>query len=328
MSYRILSGFRPTGKIHLGNVFGALQNWKSLQEDNECYFEIADYHALTTGYDKTDSLREDILDIATDWLAFGLNPEKAVIFVQSDVKEHVELFALFSMITPLPWLERNPTLKEQLKDLNIRTVHFGHLGYPVLQAADILVYRSTAVPVGEDQLPHIELTREIARRFNNLYGEVFPEPVALLTKFPRVPGPDGKRMSKSLNNTILLSEEEEGITQKVTQAFTDPQKIRKDDKGHPDNCVVFAYHTICNAEHAQNRRSECIQGVIGCVACKQECAARMTAYLAPYRDKRNELKKDKDFVKDILKKGAQKASKETRKTMEAVKNHMKLWSNN
>jgi tryptophanyl-tRNA synthetase len=328
MSYRILSGFRPTGRIHLGNVFGALQNWKSLQKDNECYFEIADYHALTTGYEKTDTLREDILDIATDWLAFGLNPEKAVIFVQSDVKEHVELFTLFSMITPLPWLERNPTLKEQLKDLNIRTVHFGHLGYPVLQAADILVYRSTAVPVGEDQLPHIELTREIARRFNNLYGEVFPEPIALLTKFPRVPGPDGKRMSKSLNNTILLSEEEEGIKQKVKQAFTDPQKIRKDDKGHPDNCVVFAYHGIFNAEQASERRKECMEGTIGCVACKEECTESMTAYLAPYRDKRNELKKNEDFVRDILKQGAKKASKETSKTMEAVRNHMRLWSNN
>jgi tryptophanyl-tRNA synthetase len=328
MSYRILSGFRPTGRIHLGNVFGALQNWKSLQKDNECYFEIADYHALTTGYEKTDTLREDILDIATDWLAFGLNPEKAVIFVQSDVKEHVELFTLFSMITPLPWLERNPTLKEQLKDLNIRTVHFGHLGYPVLQAADILVYRSTAVPVGEDQLPHIELTREIARRFNNLYGKVFPEPIALLTKFPRVPGPDGKRMSKSLNNTILLSEEEEGIKQKVKQAFTDPQKIRKDDKGHPDNCVVFAYHGIFNAEQASERRKECMEGTIGCVACKEECTESMTAYLAPYRDKRNELKKNEDFVRDILKQGAKKASKETSKTMEAVRNHMRLWSNN
>lgn len=328
MSYRILSGFRPTGRIHLGNVFGALQNWKSLQEENECYFEIADYHALTTGFDKTESLRDDILDMAIDWLAFGLDPEKAVIFIQSDVREHVELFTLFSMITPLPWLERNPTLKEQLKDLNIRTVHFGHLGYPVLQAADILVYRSTAVPVGEDQLPHIELTREIARRFNNLYGEVFPEPIALLTNFPRIPGPDGKRMSKSLNNTIFLSEEEEGIKQKVTQAFTDPVKIRKDDKGHPDNCVVFAYHTIFNAENVPARKKECIEGAIGCVTCKNECAACMSAYLAPYREKRNELKKDEDFVRDILREGAHRASKETNKTMEAVRNHMKLWSNN
>lgn len=328
MSYRILSGFRPTGRIHLGNVFGALQNWKTLQEKNECFFEIADYHALTTGYEKTASLREDIIDIATDWLAFGLDPEKAVIFVQSDVKEHVELFTLFSMITPLPWLERNPTLKEQLKDLNIRTIHYGHLGYPVLQAADILVYRSTAVPVGEDQLPHIELTREIARRFNNLYGEVFPEPTALLTKFPRVPGPDGKRMSKSLNNTILLSEDEEGIQQKVKQAFTDPEKIRKDDKGHPDNCVVFSYHGIFNAENISERKKECEAGTIGCVACKEECAERMSAYLAPYRDRRNELKRNESFVRDMLSEGAKKASRETAKTMEAVRNHMKLWSHN
>ncbi len=328
MSYRILSGFRPTGRIHLGNVFGALQNWRSLQEENECFFEIADYHALTTGYDKTATLQDDILDIAIDWLAFGLDPEKAVIFVQSDVTEHAELFTLFSMITPLPWLERNPTLKEQLKDLNIRTIHFGHLGYPVLQAADILVYRSTAVPVGEDQLPHIELTREIARRFNNLYGEVFPEPAALLTKFPRVPGPDGKRMSKSLQNTILLSEEEEGIKQKINQSYTDPEKIRKDDKGHPDNCVVFAYHGIFNAEIIPERKKECQAGTIGCVACKKECAERMNACLLPYREKRNELKKNEDFVRDILRQGAKRATEETKKTMEAVRNHMKLWSHN
>ena len=313
MSYRILSGFRPTGKIHIGNIFGALQNWKELQEENECFFEIADYHALTTGYDNTENLRNDIMEIAIDWLAFGLDPEKSVIFVQSDVPDHIELFTLFSMITPLPWLERNPTLKEQLKELNIKTIHFGHLGYPVLQAADILIYRSTAVPVGEDQLPHIELTREIARRFNNLYGNVFPEPIALLTKYPRVPGPDGKRMSKSLNNTILLSEEPEEIKKKVKQAFTDPQKIRKNDKGHPDNCVVFAYHKIFNVKNKEQRERDCKSGTIGCVECKEDCTTTMIEYLSPYREKRNELKKNESYIKDILKTGAHKASVETNK---------------
>lgn len=328
MAYRILSGFRPTGKIHLGNVFGALKNWKDLQEENECFFEIADFHALTTGYDKTENLKNDVLEIAIDWIAFGLDPEKSVIFVQSDVTDHVELFTLFSMITPLPWLERNPTLKEQLKDLNIRTVQYGHLGYPVLQAADILVYRSTAVPVGEDQLPHIELTREIARRFNNLYGEVFPEPIALLTQFPRVPGPDGKRMSKSLNNTILLSDDPEEIKKKVKQAFTDPQKIRKDDKGHPEKCVVFAYHSIFNVKDVSQREKDCKEGVIGCVECKENCIEKMIDYLSPYREKRNDLKKNENQVRNILKEGAQKAREETKKTMAEVRTHMKLWVNN
>ncbi len=325
MSYRILSGFRPTGKIHLGNIFGALQNWKKLQEDNQCFFEIADYHALTTNYDKTENLKDDILNIATDWLAFGLDPEKAVIFVQSDVRNHVELFTLLSMITPLPLLERNPTLKEQLKDLNIRTIHYGHLGYPVLQAADILIYRSTAVPVGEDQLPHIELTREIARRFNKLYGETFPEPKALLTSFPRVPGPDGKRMSKSLDNTILLNEKPEDIQKKVKQAFTDPQKIRKNDKGHPEKCVVFSYHKIFNPENVEQKETECKEGTIGCVDCKAECSSIMVAYLEPYRKKREALQKNESFVRDVLREGAQKARKEANKTMEQIRNHMKLW---
>ncbi|TET20806.1 MAG: tryptophan--tRNA ligase [Candidatus Cloacimonadota bacterium] len=325
MSYRILSGFRPTGKIHLGNIFGALQNWKKLQEHNQCFFEIADYHALTTNYDKTENLKDDILNIAADWLAFGLDPKKAVIFVQSDVRNHVELFTLLSMITPLPLLERNPTLKEQLKDLNIRTIHYGHLGYPVLQAADILIYRSTAVPVGEDQLPHIELTREIARRFNNLYGETFPEPKALLTSFPRVPGPDGKRMSKSLNNTILLNEKPGDIQKKVKQAFTDPQKIRKNDKGHPDKCVVFSYHKIFNPENVEQKKTECKEGTIGCVDCKAECSSIMAAYLEPYRKKREALQKNEGFVRDVLREGAQKAREETNKTMEQIRSHMKLW---
>ncbi|MBA7595261.1 Tryptophan--tRNA ligase [subsurface metagenome] len=328
MGYKILSGNRPTGKIHIGNVFGALQNWKELQEKNECFFEIADYHALTTEYDNTENLRNDIMEIAIDWLAFGLDPDKSAIFVQSDVKEHIELFTLLSMITPLPWLERNPTLKEQLQELDIRIVHFGHLGYPVLQASDILIYKATAVPVGEDQLPHIELTREIARRFNNLYGEVFPEPISLLTKYPRVPGPDGKRMSKSLNNTILLSEEPEEIKKKVKQAFTDPQKIRKNDKGHPDNCVVFAYHKIFNVKNKEQRERDCKSGTIGCVECKEDCTTTMIEYLSPYREKRNELKKNESYVRDILKTGAHKASEETNKTISDVRDHMKLWVNN
>ncbi|TES91779.1 MAG: tryptophan--tRNA ligase [Candidatus Cloacimonadota bacterium] len=325
MSYRILSGFRPTGRIHLGNLFGALKNWIELQENNECFFEVADYHALTTNYNKTDELRGDIIEMVIDWIVCGLDPEKSVIFVQSDVKEHIELFILLSMITPLPWLERNPTLKEQLKELNIRTIHFGHLGYPVLQAADILIYKSTAVPVGEDQLPHIEFTRELARKFNNLYGEVFPEPISLLTNFARVPGPDGKRMQKSLNNTIFVSEEPEKIIKKVNQAFTDPKKIRKDDKGHPENCVIFAYHEALNSKDREQREKDCKDGKIGCVQCKKDCSSLMIEYLSPYREKRKELKKNEGYVRNVLKEGAKKACEETKKTISDVREHMKLW---
>ena len=328
MAYRILSGFRPTGRVHLGNLFGALKNWVELQEENECFFEVADYHALTTSYDKTENLRINILEMVTDWLACGLDPEKCVIFVQSDVKEHIELFTLFAMITPLPWLERNPTLKEQLKEFDLKTIHFGHLGYPVLQAADILIYKATAVPVGEDQLPHIELTREIARRFKNLYGEVFPEPVSLLTEFPKVPGPDGKRMQKSLNNTIFVSDKPEEIRKRVSEAFTDPEKIRKNDKGHPENCVVFAYHNIFNSQAIKDREKDCKEGKIGCVQCKNDCSSQMIEHLSPYREKREELKKDESYIRNVLREGAKKASEVTKKTISEVQYHMKLWVNN
>jgi len=328
MSYRILSGFRPTGKIHLGNYFGALKNWIALQEENECFFEVADYHALTTNFDKTESLKDNILDMVSDWLACGLDPEKSTIFVQSDVKEHIELFTLLSMITPLPWLERNPTLKEQLKELEIRTINYGHLGYPVLQAADILVYKATAVPVGEDQLPHIELTREIARKFNNLYGEVFPEPISLLTKFPRVPGPDGKRMQKSLNNTILVSDGPEDIINKVNRAFTDPQKIHKNDKGHPEGCVIFAYHKIFNSENIEEREEDCKNGKLGCVQCKKDCASHIVSYLSPFREKSEKIKAKPGYVKEVLKNGAERASEVTKATLSEVRDHMKLWLNN
>jgi len=327
MHYRILSGFRPTGKVHLGNFFGALKNWTGLQEQNECFFEVADYHALTTSYDRIEKLRKNIIEMVTDWLACGLDPEKSIIFVQSDVKEHIELFTLLSMITPLSWLERNPTLKEQLKELKIKTIHYGHLGYPVLQAADILIYKATGVPVGEDQLPHIELTREIARKFNNLYGKVFPEPASLLTTFPRVPGPDGARMSKSMNNTIFISEEPDELKKKVGQAFTDPEKIHKNDKGHPENCVVFAYHKIFGSEGVQERKNACKRGKIGCVDCKNDCVSLMIEYLSPFRKKKNELLKKENYVRDILREGAKRASQETKKTISDVRSHMKLWSN-
>ncbi len=328
MSYKILSGFRPTGRVHLGNFFGALKNWIELQENNECYFEVADYHALTTGYDETEHFNSNIIDMVTDWLACGLNPEKSVIFVQSDVPEHIELFTLLSMITPLPWLERNPTLKEQLRDLNIRTVHFGHLGYPVLQAADILIYKATAVPIGEDQLPHIEFTREIARRFNTLYSDVFPEPSSLLTKFPRVPGPDGNRMQKSLGNTIYIGEQPDDIRKKIKQAFTDPEKIHKDDKGHPENCVVFAYHNIFSSRNLKQREDDCKQGKIGCVQCKEDCASLVINSLSPYRERRAQIIKDKDKIRQVLSDGATKAKKEAHKTIADVRKSMMLWAAN
>jgi len=248
---RILSGLRPTGKVHIGSLVGALQNWVRLQDEYECFFEIADWHALTTTDSRAEDLSVLIREVAVDWLVCGLDPEKSTLFIQSQVPEHAELHVLLSMIVPVSWLDRNPTLKEQVRDLDLRgKVSYGLLGYPVLQTADIVAYRANAVPVGEDQLAHLELSREIVRRFNKLYGKVFPEPEALLTEFPKVPGTDGRKMSKSLDNTILISDPPDAIKTKVGKAFTDPKKIYKGDKGHPDKCPIFAYHVLFNPDEA------------------------------------------------------------------------------
>ncbi|MEO0235039.1 MAG: tryptophan--tRNA ligase [candidate division WOR-3 bacterium] len=321
----ILSGFRPTGKVHIGNLKGALENWVNLQDEYTCFFEIADWHLLTTSYDDVNSIQENIFQMVVDWLAAGIDPKKSTIFVQSSVKEHSELYLLFSMITPLSWLYRNPTLKEQIRDLEMTSENnYGLLGYPVLQAADILCYKATAVPVGEDQLPHLELTREIARRFNNLYKEIFPEPKSLITQFPRVLGIDGKKMSKSLNNAIYIADSEEEIKRKVKLSITDTTKIRKNDPGHPDICNIFSYHKIFNLTETEQIKNSCEKGDLGCVDCKNSCAEKIIEYLKPLQEKRKIFESDPDTIYDILENGSKKAQTIAKKTLNEVNESMNL----
>jgi tryptophanyl-tRNA synthetase len=316
---------RPTGRLHLGNYVGVLANWVKLQNEYRCFFEVADWHVLTTGYEDTSGIARDGVDVVIDWLAAGIDPEVSVVFVQSDVKEHAELHLLLSMLVSVARLQRNPTIKEQVRDLGLSDqVMYGHLGYPVLQAADILMYRAHAVPVGEDQLPHLEITREIARRFNMLYGEVFPVPDPLLTKFARLPGLDGKRMSKSMGNVILLSDSEEEIAKKVMTAITDPEKIRMGDPGHPEICNIFAYHSRFNPDEVGNLEARCRSGEQGCVDCKRLCASVLSDHLAPIRQKRAEYEADLDQVKVILEDGADRAHDEATKTINMVRRAMKL----
>jgi tryptophanyl-tRNA synthetase len=319
----ILSGMRPTGKLHLGHLAGALENWVALQGEYQNYHLIADYHALTTNPDTSDIYNNSI-DMLIDWLAAGLEPEQSPMFRQSQIKEHAELHLLFSMLITAARLERNPTLKEQLRDLEMDSVVYGHLGYPVLQAADILLYKGDIVPVGEDQLPHIEITREIARRFNVQYAPVFPEPEGKITKFARLPGLDGKRMSKSIGNTILLSDVPEAITKKLKTAVTDPQKIRKGDPGHPDVCLVFAYHNKFNPIEVPEIRADCESGKLGCVDCKMNCAKKIINTLAPNREKRAYYESHMDKVKNILADGEQQAKAIAKRTMAEVHEAMKL----
>lgn len=320
----ILSGMRPTGKLHLGHLVGALENWVALQNEYNNFHLIADYHALTTNTD-TSRLYEYTLDMVMDWVAAGIDPTKSPIFRQSQVKEHTELHLLFSMLITTARLERNPTLKEQARDLNLDSLVYGHLGYPVLQSADILLYKGDVVPVGEDQVPHIEITREIARRFNNLYGEVFPEPEPKLTKFARLVGLDGnQKMSKSIGNTIELSDAPETIEKKMRTAVTDPLKVRRNDPGHPDVCVVYSYHKRFNPEHEPEIRLGCETGTLGCVECKKRCAQKVADVLLPIREKRAALESDVQTVKDILADGEQRARAAAAQTMGEVHNAMKL----
>lgn len=319
----ILSGMRPTGKLHLGHLTGALESWVAMQGEYQNYHLIADYHALTTDPD-TSGIYENSIDMLVDWLSAGLDPEKSPMFRQSKIKEHSELHLIFSMLITAARLERNPTLKEQIRDLNMDNVVYGHLGYPVLQAADILLYKGDVVPVGEDQLPHIEITREIARRFNTQYVPVFPEPEGKITKFARLPGLDGKRMSKSIGNTILLSDSPEVITKKLRTAVTDPQKLRKGDPGHPDICLVFAYHNKFNRSEIPEIRENCESGKLGCVDCKMNCAKKIIDSLAPNREKRAYYESHMDKVKDILAEGEKRAGTIAEQTMAEVHEAMKL----
>ena len=317
---------RPTGKLHLGHLVGALENWVSLQGEYQNYHLIADYHALTTNPDSSD-IYENSVDMLVDWLSAGLDPAASPMFRQSQVKEHAELYLIFSMLVTTSRLERNPTLKEQVRDLEMDTIVYGHLGYPVLQAADILLYKGDVVPVGEDQLPHIEITREIARRFNAQYAAfrpVFPEPEGKLTKFARLPGLDGRRMSKSIGNTVLLSDQPDVIRKKMKGAVTDPQKVRKGDPGHPDICLVFAYHNKFNPAEVGEIRSGCESGSLGCVDCKLRCADRIADALAPHREKRMYFENHLDEVKSILHDGEGKAKTLARQTMDEVHQTMNM----
>ncbi|MCX7746623.1 MAG: tryptophan--tRNA ligase [Clostridia bacterium] len=321
----ILSGMRPTGAMHLGNYFGALENWIKLQDEYECYFFVADWHALTTGYEDTSNIKENINDLVIDWLSSGLSPEKCTMFLQSSIKEHAELHLLFSMSTPLAWLTRCPTYKDQLsqmKDKNITT--YGFLGYPCLQAADILVYKANFVPVGEDQLPHLELTREIARRFNFLFSEVFPEPQPKLTKSKVLPGLDGRKMSKSYGNTIALSDSPDTIRKKVSTMITDPARIRKDDPGHPDVCTVFSFHKVFNEGEVTDIEEQCKGGKIGCVQCKRNLAEKMVNYMTPIYERRQALLQKPEMIREIIEAGNENARKRAQKTMEEVRSAMKI----
>lgn len=321
----LMSGMRPTGKLHLGNYLGALSNWVKLQEEYNCFYSIVDWHALTTGYEDTSEIKVNIKEMLIDWLSAGIDPEKSVVFVQSQVKETAELHLLFSMITPLSWLERNPTYKEQLKQLEGRNItNYGFLGYPVLQAADILICRGEVVPVGEDQLPHLELTREIARRFNYLYEPIFPEPKALLTEAKVLPGIDGRKMSKSYQNTIEMSDSPDEIRRKTKLMVTDPERIRKTDPGHPDICSVFAYNKLFIKEHIEDIRKECEKGKIGCVECKKRLAESIINEMRPIYEKRKELENKPSILEDILIDGSKQAQKVASETIKMVREAMKI----
>ncbi len=393
---RIVSGMRPTGKLHLGHYFGVIRNWVRLQKEHEAFFFIADWHALTTAYKDTKNLKSHIRELMIDWLALGLDPQKSTLFIQSKVKEHTELHLVFSMITPKSWLEWNPTYKDMkynllklqdlelqfrgalrdhvkeflgsipyriedferleehlleaiaeamveavfegeidkgiLKELNVskrdfyETDTYGFLGYPVLQAADILIYKGEGVPVGEDQLPHIELTREIARRFNHLYGDTFPEPQALLTETPKVPGTDGRKMSKSYGNAIFFSDSSQEVQQKIMKMFTDPQKLRKNDPGRPDICPVFAYHKLFTGDSqlVNQIKEDCSNGKLGCVDCKKIVFNSLEEFIAPFRTQRENLEKNTDTLMDIFHEGSEKAGEIASQTVGEVREALNI----
>jgi len=323
---RIVSGMRPTGKLHLGHFLGVLANWRELQENFECFFFAADWHSLTTEYDNTDAIRENVGEMVLDWLAFGIDPAKSTVFVQSQVPQHAELNLILSMITPVSWLERNPTFKEMQDNLSAKDLStFGFLGYPVLMAADIIVYKAGRVPVGHDQLPHLEITREIARRFNYLYGEVFPEPQALLTETPKVLGLDGRKMSKSYGNAIFLSESADDTRKKVMSMVTDVQRPRRTDPGEPDRCVAFSLnHRYLPEEKKTEIVAACRGAQIGCVDCKKIQAEYLVETLAPFRARREELTSRAGLVGDILADGNRRAAAEATRTIEEVRAAIKL----
>ena len=348
MSKKILSGMRPTGKLHIGHMVGVLDNWVKLQSEYDSYFFVADWHAITT-QTNTDNIKEDSFEMANDWIASGIEPEKSTLFIQSLVPEHTELHLIFSMLNNLPRLERVPSYKGQLEHLlsinkkldlskgienldekeieNAKSkISYGFLGYPVLQSADILIHKSEVIPVGEDQLPHIELTREIARKFNNLYGNIFPEPEAILTQTPRVLGTDGRKMSKSYHNVICPTDSRKEIWEGVKKMVTDPSRIRRDDPGQdPFSCSVYQLHLAYNSENMQTQiMKDCRSASIGCFECKGELANKIHQRYEGYSDKRNELDSQKGLTREILVEGSKKARVNAAETLKEVKEKMKF----
>lgn len=326
MKGRVLSGMQPSGKLHLGNLFGALQNWVRIQEEYECFYFIADWHALTSNYADVSEIRSNIKSMLIDWISAGLDPEKSTIFIQSRVLEHAELHLLLSMITPLPWLERVPTYKEKQEELKDRDLcTFGFLGYPVLQAADILIYKADFVPVGVDQLPHLEITREIARRFNNFYGEVFPEPQALLTEYPKISGIDGRKMSKSYGNAVYLSDPPEEVERKIKMMVTDPARIKRSDPGNPDVCPLHSLHKVFGNDEEINRIDrECRTAEIGCTDHKRMLIRDVLNILRPLSEKRKELEAKPGLLDSIISSGVEKAKRVASETMTHVREAMKI----
>jgi tryptophanyl-tRNA synthetase len=317
----VVSGMRPTGRLHLGHLHGALKNWLRLQENYRCYFFVADWHALTTDYASPQGIKQSVSEMVTDWLSVGLDPNRSTIFRQSRVKEHAELHLLFSMITPVPWLERNPTYKDQLKELVEKDLStYGFLGYPVLQAADITIYKANQVPVGVDQAPHVELTREIVRRFNQIYRPLFPEPEVLLTEAQKVPGLDGRKMSKSYNNAVFLSDTPKEIDQKLSRMMTDPARVRRTDPGEPEKCPAFQLHKIyCTQEEIDYVSHGCRTAGIGCLDCKKVMIKHVIEDLAPFREKRARYERNPDQVEAVLGSGNETAHQKAAETMVEVR---------
>jgi tryptophanyl-tRNA synthetase len=324
---RVLSGMQASGKLHLGNLVGALGNWVGLQDKYDCYYFVADWHALTTGYADPSSIKEFTKNILINFLAAGLDPEKCTIFLQSRVLEHAELHLLLSMITPLSWLERVPTYKEQQQELKDRDLStYGFLGYPLLQTADIIIYRAKYVPVGVDQVPHLEISREITRRFNYLYKEIFPEPEALLTEFPKVVGTDGRKMSKSYDNAIYLSDTPKEVEQKLKTMVTDPSRIKRTDAGNPELSPVYQLHKIFSSKEEQEEVAEgCRTAGIGCIECKKILIKNVFNVMEPIWTKRNELINNPDILHDVVDKGTAKAKKVAEETMRLVREAMGLY---
>lgn len=323
---RVLSGMQPSGLLHLGNWLGALENWRVLQDQYECFFFVADWHALSTNYADTSRIKEFVRELLIDWLAAGIDPQRATIFIQSRVPDHAVLHLLLSMIIPISWLERNPTYKEKQEEIKERDLStYGFLGYPVLQAADILIYKPDFVPVGKDQLPHLELTRELARRFNSLYRPVFLEPKEQLTRFPKVLGTDGRKMSKSYGNTINLSDTEPVVRQKLKTMVTDPARVRRHDPGNPDVCPVFDFHKIFSPLAViEQVNTECRTAAIGCIDCKKLVADRMVERLTPIWESRRSIIQDPAHLDDVIREGSRRAAAVAHQTLEEVNDAMNI----